>query len=254
VFGSCPQIGRLFLLFVSFFLFSIAALGLPQTTCSSTYRQKHITILGKLIEVELFSPPGPGRHPVVLMIHGQAGLFSHPQNGEPTPDNFGEHFLPCYGIVAVLVHYFDISGIRSAPNEEFMRTNAPMWLKELRYVVDWIVALPNVNHKRIALLGESLGGYLAIALGLTDKRIHLVSAFSSGDPRELVAHITNHPLIFLYHGSRDSVISMEESTRTCRWLAAVKAKCHLRVFEGLDHGLDGSAHRIILNDLIMSEK
>jgi len=62
-------------------------------------------------------------------------------------------------------------------------------------MVDWIVTLPNVDHKRIGLLGESLGGYLAITLGLTDRRIRLVSAFSSGDPREIILHITNRTAV-----------------------------------------------------------
>jgi len=211
-------------------------------------------ILGKLIEVEFFSPSRVGRYPAVLMIHGQAGLFSHPQNGRPALDNFGEHSLACHGFIAILPHYFDISGIKSASNESIMRTNASIWLQELRYLVDWIVTLPNVEHKHIGLLGESLGGYLAIALGFTDRRIHLVSAFSSGDPREIISHITNRPRVLLYRGGRDSLISIEEIDRTCQWLDVMKIKYHLRIFDGLDHGLDDLSRQIIINDLIAQRK
>jgi len=94
------------LLFILLLSFSNVALGLQQEACSTIYKQQHVTILGKSIEVELFSPPGVGRYPAVLMIHGQAGLFSHPQNGHPALDNFGEHSLACHGFIAILPTLF----------------------------------------------------------------------------------------------------------------------------------------------------
>jgi carboxymethylenebutenolidase len=237
-------------LFLVLLVSSMARAAMLPITCNTTYRQEQIRISGQPVELEVFAPPEQKRYAAVLMIHGSAGLFSHPQGQPSARDNFGEHTLACNGFVAILVHYFDVSGVKSTTDVHFIQANAPVWLDELHSVLDWITTLPNVDDRHISVLGESLGGYLAIALGLTDKRIRLVSAFSSGSPRLIVSRIINRPLTLLYHGARDSLIPVEQSLQTQRWLRTNKIRCRLRIFENLDHGLNEAAATAIISELI----
>ena len=49
---------------------------------------------------------------------------------------------------------------------------------------------PNVDDKRIGLVGTSLGAYLVVSVAATDERIGAVVVFSGGVPQLLVDHLT----------------------------------------------------------------
>jgi dienelactone hydrolase len=231
------------------FLILVCPLFAFSKGCDSEYQNRYALILGKPMQFEIFSPKSEGRYPAVIMIHGSAGLYHHSGTQIPTDDNFGEHQLACNGIIAILVHYFDSTAINSTFDRDLMRQSAPTWLQGLRSALNWIMQLKEVDSKNVALLGESLGGYLSVALGVTDSRIRVVSAFSSGNPKRLITEVTNHPDVLLYHGANDSLITLTEARETRDWLMESKIPCTLRVFEDVSHGLDAPSRDQILLDL-----
>src|SRR5216684_2364813 len=166
-----------------------AAVGQDSNPCSTTdscrrnkisYKVGAFMSGGKSIRVELFQPKAAGKYPVIILIHGSGGLLTRADAQMPREDNFGEMQIACGGYMAVLVHYFDRSGILSTVDKQYMEQESAAWLETLREAVDYASSLPKADPARIGLLGESLGGYLALSLAMRDKRIRVVSEYGGG--------------------------------------------------------------------------
>jgi dienelactone hydrolase len=212
--------------------------------CSSeqiSYRIGGFQSGGKHIRVEEFRPRTPGKHPAIILVHGSGGLLSRSGKALPTDENFGEKQIACAGYVSFLVHYFDRSGILSTGDEKYMEEESRVWLEVLEDAVDYVSSQPQTDRARIGLLGESLGGYLALSLAMHDSRIRAVSEYGGGvrlrggdDPRRL-------PPVLIQHGGSDSIVSVAEALGLARMLSE-NAICHeVRIYDGLDHYLNTKA-------------
>ncbi len=199
------------------------------------YQQSSFTSGGKLIRVELFQPAGAGKYPIIVMIHGSGGLLTRQGTELPQEDNFGEMRIACRGYIALLVHYFDRSGILSTTDESYMEQQAPLWLETLGQAVDYASSLPKADPTRIGLLGESLGGYLALSLAMRDHRIKVVSEYGGGirirdgdDPRRL-------PPVLIQHNGADSIVQVSEALRLDKILADNGVNHRTKIYPGLNH-------------------
>ncbi len=97
----------------------------------------------------VFRPPGTGRHPVVITLPGSGGGLSEGSAA----------LLASHGYVGVALAYFGIeslpAGLVSIPLEYFERAYA------------WLRAQSFVDAERVAVMGTSRGGELALLLGAT---------------------------------------------------------------------------------------
>jgi dienelactone hydrolase len=232
--------------YLSVLLFGISSVAYGQDTASSPpsdpcprqnleYRQSSFTSGGKTIHVEQFQPRAAGKFPVIIMIHGAGGLLTRHGAEMPTEDNFGEIRIACRGYVALLVHYFDRSGILSTVDMQYMEQQSPLWLETLRQAVDYAASLPKANPVRIGVLGESLGSYLALSLAMRDRRIKAVSEYAGGiqlrdgdNPRAL-------PPVFIQHSGKDSIVPVSEALRLEKVLAENAVPHGIKIYEGLNH-------------------
>jgi len=199
------------------------------------YRQRSFVSGGKVIRVEQFQPTASGRYPIIVMIHGSGGLLTRHDTALPLYDNFGEMRLACSGYVALLVHYFDRSGILSTTDESFMLAESAKWLETLRATVDYANLLPKGDPARIGLFGESLGGYLALALAMPDRRIQAVAEYGGGirlregdDPRRL-------PPVMVLHGGADKIVPPSEAERLAAILEENGVAHQTRIYPGFNH-------------------
>ena len=201
---------------------------------------------GRRILVERFEPTGSGRYPTVIMIHGAAGLYKHEGDALPPTENFGEQQLAKDGYIALLVHYFDSTGDLSVLDGDSMLQKAPIWLATLTGAVDYAEKQPRVDRHRIALLGESLGGFLAVALAARDRRIAAVSEFSGGAPELPVASLRQLPPMLIQHGELDTVVPVQEAYRLERILREANVPCQTLIYPGEGHYLDSATRERIL--------
>jgi len=235
---------RVSLLLVATFLFAATSECMAQDSSSETepcprvdieYQQRSFVSGGKTIGVEQFQPAASGRFPIIVMIHGSGGLLTRRDAAFPKNDNFGEIRLACRGYVAVLVHYFDRSGILSTTDEHYMEAESDKWLETLRAAVDYASLLPKGDTARIGLFGESLGGYLALALAMQDTRIRAVVEYGGGirqregeDPKKL-------PPVMILHGDADKIVPPSEAARLAAILEQNGSAYQTRIFPGFNH-------------------
>jgi acetyl esterase/lipase len=180
---------------------------------------------------DLYRPAGAGPHPAVLLIHGGAWVRGDRANMR----KFAERFAAA-GFVAWNLEY------RLAPDATW-----PAQLDDVRAALAWLRARAreiDVDPERIAAMGYSAGGHLALLLALaegdgprlavvasgagpTDLLAYphspLIAKLMGGDADALpdawedaspISHVSpGDPPVFLYHGALDRVVGIEQSRR-----------------------------------------
>ena len=111
----------------------------------------------------LFKPAGSGPHPAVVMMHGCGGAYDSKGTLGARHLMWGEH-LASHGYVALMLDSFSSRGIKTLCTIKFNERT----LKEADRVGDayaalaWLRQQGNVDAKRIAVLGWSHGGGVAM--------------------------------------------------------------------------------------------
>ena len=113
----------------------------------------------------LFIPPGTGPHPAVLVVGGSEG-------GMPARR---AAWLAAHGFAALALAYFRFEDLppqlENIPLEYFVRA------------MQWMAARPEIGNARIAVMGGSRGGELALQLGSMSPHIAAVVAYVPSNVR-----------------------------------------------------------------------
>jgi carboxymethylenebutenolidase len=189
---------------------------------------------GKTIRIHTIEPggpnQGPGRHPAVLILHGAGGnVYFWLDHIAPTIAQLG---FAVYGI-----HYFDRTGTTYASGDVLADgVSIPLWIETVKDAIAWVAQQPQVDPGRIALLGVSLGGFIALALG-TDQTlpIHAIVDISGGlvAPWEGFATSAFPPTLIL-HGENDPVVPVSHAHALDKLLTKLQVdhEMHLLPHEG----------------------
>jgi carboxymethylenebutenolidase len=185
---------------------------------------------GKTIRVHVIEPAAPGPHPAVVMLHGAGGNVYF----------WLEHIAPTIaklGFAVYAIHYFDRTGTSYASGEVLADgVSIPRWIETLENALAWVADQPVVDPERIALLGVSLGAFLALSLG-TDKAlpIRAIVELSGGlvAPWEGQATAAFPPTLIL-HGESDPVVPVAHAHTLDQLLTKlnVEHEAHLLAHEG----------------------
>jgi carboxymethylenebutenolidase len=136
------------------------------------------------------------------------------------------------------VYYFDRTGTIRADLETIEDgKHVPLWLDTVSRALDHIASLPQVDAARIALLGISLGAYLALATAATDsERIRAVVDISGGLVEPWASQATaSFPPTLIVHGEADSVVSVAEAHRLDQQLSDLGVAHQALILPGEGH-------------------
>jgi dienelactone hydrolase len=182
--------------------------GFP--TCAVSLSRISVQVGQSLIAVDVYTPTDRNQHPLIVMIHGSAGLFTGVGNRGEVRDNFGEGYLSSRCFVVALPHYFEMLGVQSLTSTAELRSKFPVLLAGLQKVLDRLEVLPEVGRSGVGLYGESYGGFLAVGLAGSRSEISAVSEFGGGLPPG--SNLTLKSTRFLIqHGKIDELVSIREA-------------------------------------------
>jgi dipeptidyl aminopeptidase/acylaminoacyl peptidase len=141
------------------------------------------------------------------------------------------------GFVAYVVHYFDRTG-DTRTNDARENRKFAAWRDALSDAVSVIERDPQVDGARVSALGVSLGGYMALALGATDRRVQRLVVVSGGLFDRLEPAVHHLPPTLLLHGADDHTVPLAEARRVYDLLARLDVPRGLVVYPHAGHHLD----------------
>src|SRR3954470_18676757 len=182
------------------------------------------------IDIDQFEPHTDSPHPALLVLHGSGGAASY------WMDQFGPA-LNKFGAAIYAPHYFDKTETRWASTEIILDgRHFIAWLKAVQDALDYIAGRPRVDPGRIGVVGVSLGAYLAVALGIEERRIQAVVEISGGVPLGWEDRLRGEmgPGLFL-HGERDQVVPVSEARKLEKLLKEHGVKHESAIFPDETH-------------------
>jgi carboxymethylenebutenolidase len=120
-----------------------------------------------------------------------------------------------------------------------MRANFPSWLRAIADGITSASKQPNVDPKRVGLLGYSLGAYLSLSLSAFDPRVSAVVEYFGGLPPEIARELKSLPAVLILHGAADKIVPVSEANELERLLAERNLDFEKKVYPGQGHGFLG---------------
>ncbi len=215
--------------------------------CTYQYRQLVIEVNGHDVLVESYRPDGNGPFPLVFMLHGSAGAFTPESRGEPATDNFGEKSLAHNCFAVVLPHYLQAIGQKSITSEQEMTSRFPELLAATESLLTDAEMLPWVKGQPVYLFGESLGGYLSIALSFRRSEVAAASEYGGGMPPGSEVRRTTALRVLISHGEADDLVPVSEAKALQHFCIDRNLSVELNVYPGEGHYLSAPVRTQILS-------
>src|SRR4051812_40347954 len=187
---------------------------------------------GKQIRINRYEPAGAGAHPAVILIHGSGGPL---RGADPIAQQACK-----MGINVFVPHYFERTGHDWVYNDA-IEPNFLAWLQTLRDAVSYVSTQPGVDTNRIALLGFSLGGFLATALAAQDKRITAIFEVAGGLPKYGIPQVEQLPPTLILHGDADTRVPVAEAHDLEVVLKRLGTPYEKAILKGQGHFFQGMA-------------
>jgi carboxymethylenebutenolidase len=195
---------------------------------------------GKPVEDFDCVPDSAGAHPAVIVLHGAV-----PRGAEDAPLAAMCRALAAAGYYAMFVEYYSqagpanpgdpsASGRRFAP---WANGNFAIWMREVASAVSTLENDPAVDRSRIALIGFSLGAFLAVATGATEGgRLAAVVEYYGGMPPGCARRAGNMPPTLIMHGADDRAVPVRYAHTLDAILTHYRRPHEMKIYPGVGHG------------------
>ena len=197
---------------------------------------------GVSIHVDELEPANSGANPAILLLHGSGGNVSF----------WFERIAPLLRPLNVglyAVHYFNRTGTTRADRQTILdgyHFNA--WIETIGDALAYVRARPGVDAGRVAVLGISLGAFLALSVATESRaEIRAVVEISGGMPETFMPKVNSaFPPTLILHGEADTVVPVSMARELEALLATHKVPHQSLILAGQGHWFDGRAQEQIL--------
>jgi len=237
--------------------------GVPTKKTVTTFASS-----GQNIGLWTYEPTKPGKYPLVILLHGVEGLEGL--------DKYADKYdlvarrVASKGYTVYMAHYFDRTrrnsedlkvletNIKTAlvksnnePVVEEVRNLFQQWMSTVGDAIKFGRQQPNVDADRVALVGFSLGGFLAMGTTVAEPnlKVDAVVEMFGGLPRELYPKMGKMPPVMILHGDKDSIVPVKEAYDLQAALMAKKNSVEQKIYPGVEHMFLGDNNQFRL-DLI----
>jgi len=181
----------------------------------------------KPIRLDAYLPDSPEKLPTVLALYGSGGGIAG--MGEPAT------VLASQGFAVFVLHYFDRTGTTQIADKQTIFRNFPTWGKTVWDAISYIEQYPQVDAKRMGLLGFSLGAYLALSVASVDPRVQAVVEFFGGLPKEMRLFMRRLCPVLILHGEADPTVPVQEAYDLQNLLEKKGIFYEIKIYPGAGH-------------------
>jgi carboxymethylenebutenolidase len=183
---------------------------------------------GRTIAYDAFLPSSGERFPTILSLYGSGG--DHAGMAGPAT-LFAEQ-----GFAVYVIHYFDRTERGEVRDKATILRHFPAWGKTVWDAISHLEQQPEVDSKRIGLLGFSLGAYLALSVAAVDSRVQAVVEFYGGLPKEMKFFMRRLCPTLILHGDADATIPVQEAYDLRDLLEKEQIPYEMEIYPGVGHG------------------
>lgn len=180
------------------------------------------------------APKGKRRHPAVVLIHGAGprGL-GRPDFQKMCSDLAG------HGYFAEFIEYYSQTNPVAPGFKTEIPKQFPVWMNEIDAGVRDLGENRAVDRKRIALLGFSLGAYLAMSYGASHPdRVAAIVEYYGGLPPVFDQRAADIPPTLILHGDADTVVPLAEAMRLDALLTKAGRPHQIHIYPGASHAFN----------------
>jgi len=190
---------------------------------------------GKPVQEYHCVPNGSGPHPAVVMLHG-ATIHKDARNPE-YEKMCGE--LADLGYYVEFIEYYSQTDAVGPGQPALMPQNFPTWLEEIHSGLDALDKNPAVDPHRVALMGFSLGSFLALSTGAMDpSQIKAIVEYYGGLPPAMRDGAKTMPPTLILHGDKDVLVPVADAHELDELLTKEKRPHEIKIYEGTNHGFN----------------
>ncbi len=201
--------------------------------------------------IDAFLPPAgsstSGQNPAVVLLHGVEGAARYRSAHYRTA-----RWLARRGYAVFFIHYFrgggydDLWQIREDGNLDLeaidaaCRQDAARWTRVVAESLNAIAGRPDIDRSRIALDGNSLGGFVALSAAtaaIQDDRVADPCAvvINWGGLFENTKPPHGFPPTLFIHGEKDTVVPLDAARHAAESVLAVQSEASLFIVPGAPH-------------------
>jgi len=213
--------------------------------------QETLQIGDKPIRLQVHEPAATGKPtPAIVLLHGSGG------NVDWWSTRIAPHVTGA-GLALFAPHYFDRTGTTRAHYETIMDgVHVPLWIDTLKSVLEVVAARPSIDPARIAVVGVSLGAFLALGFAAecsasddstTRCKIRCLVDVSGGLVEPYASRATPHfPPTQILHGAADTIVPVHHATGLDALLSKLGVEHELNILPGEDHWFSEAGQATIL--------
>jgi carboxymethylenebutenolidase len=204
---------------------------------------------GQSIRITIHEPAAArAPWPAIVLLHGSGG------NIERWNENLAPQ-LVALGIAVYAPHYFDRTGtVRADLTAITDGKHVPLWLDTLDAALRWVATRPGVDANRIALVGTSLGAFLALShaaivssLPHPQPALRCLVDLSGGLPEPYRAQATSRfPPTLILHGDADDIVPITFAHDLDQLLTQLHVPHETRILPHEGHWFSGSGQMQLL--------
>ena len=176
----------------------------------------------------LVEPESPGPHPALIIVHEWWGLNDH------IKDIAGR--FAGEGFVALAPDLYDgvVTKDPAKAGQLMQSLDQNKALAKLNVAVDYLGALPSVEHDRIGVTGFCMGGTFALLLPCHNRKIRAAAPFYGDVPQDDVLKQLSAPVLFI-GADQDQWITTDKIKRLSDGLTRFGKKGQVKVYNGVGH-------------------
>ena len=198
------------------------------------WQQGEFDSSGKPVTEYHCAPASAGPHPAVILLHGAGpASFGNSEFAAMCAELAGDGYYTEY------IEYYTQTGPVGAQDITHIQKYYLTWMTEIRSGIDAMDKNPAVDSKRIAVVGFSLGSFLALSTGATDPgKLAAIVEYYGGLPPPFQSMAANLPPTLILHGDADVLVPVAQAHTLDALMTAAKRPHEMRIYPGANHAFN----------------